>query len=97
MVRVGGGSGVVYGYGVLWNSADQISVGVSVAREPAGGLFSGAGVLSAVRDALGSVLDLTQATTINKMTIAVMANKLKILECFTVSNVASSGGLGRKC
>ena len=85
----------MYGYGVLWNSADQISVGVSVAREPTGGLFSGAGVLSAGRDALGSVLDLTQATTINKMRIAVMANR--ILECFTVSNVASPGGLGRKC
>lgn len=81
MVGVGGGSGVVYGYGVLCSSADQISVGKGVPCDVASGLFASVGVLSAVLGILGRVLGSKgeQAIAISNMTIITMAKETDIL------------------
>lgn len=82
MVGVGGGSGVVYGNGVLCSSADQMSVGKGVPCDIASGLSAGVGVLPAVLGILGRVLGSKgeQAIAISNMTIIAMAKETDIPE-----------------
>lgn len=77
---MGGGSGVVYGYGVLWNSSNHLSAGFGGGVNA--GVDVGVGVLFADSSAVGSTPDwsVEQPTTISKMATTRVANRSDNLE-----------------